>query len=110
MYKDKEKQREAGAERQRRYRENSKALHPAIIADINRLTTNTDGTVDEQARTNRMATARAYQRMYPDKQYTGVGIAPADIPASPVPVRVSKPGDADYNGICTEAWRAERGR
>ena len=21
-----------------------------------------------------------------------------------------KPGDADYNGVCTEAWRAERGR
>ncbi len=24
--------------------------------------------------------------------------------------RVSKPGDADYNGVCTEEWRAARGR
>ena len=23
---------------------------------------------------------------------------------------VGKPGDADYNGICTPEWRAERGR
>ena len=21
-----------------------------------------------------------------------------------------KPGDVDYNGVCTEVWRAERGR
>lgn len=72
MYKDKEKQREAGAERQRRYRENLKALHPAIIATINRLTTNPDGTVDKQARTNRMAIALDYERKFPGRPYTGV--------------------------------------
>ena len=27
-----------------------------------------------------------------------------------ISVVTGKPGDADYNGICTEAWRVERGR
>ncbi len=107
MYKDKDKAREAGAERQRRYRENRKALHPAIVAGINRLTTNADGTVNEQERAIRIGNAINYQRMYPDKQYTGIGIAPEDIPANPVPVRVSKPGDADYVPMCemTRNWK-----
>ncbi|KKN47758.1 hypothetical protein LCGC14_0659920 [marine sediment metagenome] len=47
-------------------------LHPSIIAGINRLTTNPDGTVDEQARTNRLAAAKRYQRMFPERTYTGV--------------------------------------
>lgn len=100
MYKDKEKQREAGAERQRRYRENRKALHPAIVAGIERLTVNPDGTINEQDRAIRMALAISYQQLYSDKQYTGVGIAPEDMPPNPVPVRVSKPGDADYKPLC----------
>jgi hypothetical protein len=74
MYKDKDRQREAGAERQRRYRGNRKALHPAIIASINRLTTNPDGSIDEHARAIRMTAAIGYQRLYPDKQYTGAGL------------------------------------
>ena len=107
MYKDKDKQREANAERQRRYKAKQKALlsegvtdkalpdgnmsydvyekmeagcnrsstlHPAIIATINRLTTNPDGTVDEQARTNRMAIALDYERKFPGRPYTGAGI------------------------------------
>ena len=49
-------------------------LHPAIIRTINRLTTNKDGTVDEQARTNRMAMAVNYERMFPGRPYTGVGL------------------------------------
>lgn len=97
MYKDKDKQREAGAERTRRYRENRKALHPAIVAGIERLTT---GVFDKQARARRMAIATNYERLYPDKSYTGMGIAPDDIPANPVPVKVSLPGDAGYKGIC----------
>ncbi len=115
-YKDKEKAKQASRERMRQHRaqgvtkgvtSTGVTLHPAIIADINRLTTRPDGSVDEQARTNRMATARAYFRMYPDKQYTGIAIAPEDIPASPVPVRVSKPGDADYVPMCetTRNWK-----
>lgn len=109
MYKDIDKQREAGKERTRRYRENRKALHPAIVAGIERLTTNPDGTVDEQARTIRMANAMQYERLYPGKPYTGVGIAP--LPGNPIPVRVSKPGDADYKPLCqfTRDWVAAHG-
>ena len=109
-YTDKDKQRDAGKERQRRYRENRKALHPAIRAGIERLTVNPDGSIDEVARTNRMACAIAYQRLYPAKTYTGVGIAPDDMPDKPIPIRVSLPGDADYKPLCdyTRAWQAER--
>lgn len=108
MYKDKDKQREAGAERQRRYRENRKALHPAIVAAIERLTAFPDGSIDEQAHTNRIAAAVRYQTMYPSKPYTGVGIALKDWPDKPVPVTVSKPGDADYKPLCafTRDWMA----
>lgn len=105
MYKDKEKQREANRQAKQRQRQGMTngvtergmtsissshpviPLHPAIIAEIERSTTNPDGTVDEQARTNRMAVALNYQRMYPDRPYTGIGIAPADIPANPVPLK-----------------------
>lgn len=47
-------------------------LHPSIMATINRLTTNPDGTVDKQARTNRMAIALDYERKFPGRPYTGV--------------------------------------
>lgn len=110
MYKDKTKQREAGAERQRRYRENRKALHPAIVAGIERLTTFPDGSVDEQARAIRMTAAINYQRLYPDKQYTGIGIAPEDMPDNPIAIGVTKPGDADYVPLCgfTREWMDRR--
>lgn len=113
MYKDKDKQKEANRAAQARFKAKRKGititdgittevipkshtLHPAIIATINRLTTNPDGTIDEQARTIRMANALHYEQACPGRPYTGLGIAPEDIPTNPIPVRVSKPGDADY--------------
>ena len=51
-------------------------LHPAIIAGIDRLSTNADGTVDESERSRRMAIATDYERLYPGRPYTGTGIAP----------------------------------
>ena len=78
-------------------------------ATINRLTTNQDGTVDEQARANRMAIAKTYQRQHPDRYYsTGLGCMPV---SNPVPVKVSLPGDEGYLPMCdyTRAWIAERG-
>ena len=100
MYKDKDKALQAGRERTRRYRENRKALHPAIRAGIDRLTVNPDGSIDEVARTSRMACAIAYQRLYPGRPYTGVGIAPDDMHDKPIAIAVSKPGDADYKPLC----------
>ena len=49
-------------------------LHPAIIAQINRLTMNEDGTVNEQARKVRMAIAYDYERKFPGRPYTGAGL------------------------------------
>ena len=51
---------------------NVTVLHPAIIATNDRLTTNPNGTVDKQARTNRMANAHDYERKFPGRPYTGV--------------------------------------
>jgi len=106
MYKNKEKQREAGAEGQRRYRENRKALHPAIVAGIERLTIDSDGKVNEQERKCRVANALAYQQLYPEQPYTGIGIAPVDIGVTLKTVGVTKPGDAGYKPLCefTKAW------
>ena len=128
MYKDKDKQKEAGAERQRRYKAKQKALlsegvtirmmpegpyvvpaiklHPAIIASINRLSAERDGTLNKAEHNRRMAIAKAYEQLYPGRPYTGIGIPSADMPANPQPVRVSKPGDADYRPLCktTREW------
>ena len=49
-------------------------LPPDVQGTIIRLTTNQDGTVDEQARTNRTAIAIDYQHKQPDRYYsTGTG-------------------------------------
>ena len=54
---------------------NFEHLPPDVQGTIIRLTTNQDGTVDEQARTNRTAIAIDYQHKQPDKYYsTGVHI------------------------------------
>lgn len=67
-------------------------------------------------RASRISRAVDYQRLYPDVDNEGKDRAYRHI--SPmctidmgfhVPV-TGKPGDADYNGIVTPEWRAERGR
>ena len=53
---------------------NFEHLPPDVQGTIIRLTTNQDGTVDEQARTNRTAIAIDYQHKRPDRYYsTGIG-------------------------------------
>lgn len=61
-----------------------------------------DGKIDRTTKVNRTAVAINYQHMFPDRYY------PQDAVISS-PVCVGKPGDADYNGVCTDEWRAERG-
>ena len=82
-YKDKEQAKQASKERMRKHRQGVTSagrntqgvtLHPAIIRTINRLTTNPDGSVDHMARTNRMAMAINYERMFPGRPYTGTGL------------------------------------
>ena len=60
-----------------------------------------DGDKDEKAK--RTVAAIRYQHLFPDR-YDNRGM-PAELIAV-----TGKPGDADYNGICTPEWRAERGR
>ncbi|MCJ7482644.1 MAG: hypothetical protein MUO31_06735 [Thermodesulfovibrionales bacterium] len=79
MYKNEEKQREANAERQRRYREKDKALHGKrrgkdikcfadlpydVRATIDRLS------ADEQEHNRRTGIAISYQHTFPDRYYS----------------------------------------
>ncbi len=92
MYKDKDKQREAVKTATQRYR--AKKADSAL-----------SGQKDSSENARGLAVV--------DK----VGDTQPVIPSNVIPertaqgnIRVSKPGDADYNGICTPEWRAERGR
>ena len=65
-------------------------------------------TIDKMSESNeekvkRTAAAIKYQHLFPDR-YDNRGM-PAQLTAV-----TGKPGDADYNGICTPEWMRERGR
>ena len=78
-------------------------LHPGTQQTINIMSTTDDGKIDQTIKANRTAIAISYQHMFPDRYYPrGVVISGLVI--------IGKPGDEDYNGICTPEWRAERGR
>ena len=183
MYKDKDKQREANAERQRRYRANrgfkaypkgvttkgvtpekvllsegvtDKALPDGVVwesepgaakkideimsgkpkrgkdikcfADlpldvqliIDKMST-TDGKLDKDEKAKRTLAAINYQHLFPERyESTGgavVGVAGLVIGSPDIrdktntmPIVTGKPGDEDYNGVCTDEWRRERGR
>ncbi len=151
MHKDKDKQREAGRERQRRYRAskgvtsqnvtkgvtneaagspsrderrmfNSTVLLETIprrgkdITKFEHLPSDVQATIDrlssdEHEHARRTVIAINYQHLFPDKyECHGVGVAPADIPDSPVPVKVSLPGDDDYKPLCafTRDWQLNK--
>ena len=171
MYKDKDGQREANAERQRRYKAKQKALLSEGVTDKalpkdERLTEaeclqshveiklksvppkpkrgkdikcfaglppdvqqtidmmgTVDGKIDQTIKANRTAIAVNYQHLFPDKyepmslpsccqltESEREGYNPASELKPGEYNHVSKPGDDDYNGICTPEWRAERGR
>ena len=62
-----------------------------------------DGKIDKILKANRTAIAISYQHTFGAGAYYPHGAVCTGIVTG-------KPGDAGYNGICTEAWRAERGR
>jgi hypothetical protein len=119
MYKDKDRQKEANRERQRRYKEKQKALPKAlpdegvtckalplaVVQVIDRMSRDkTTGKTDEADKAKRTAAAKRYQELFPDRHccwtdqsFTKL-MTQADIKAAPL--RVSKPGDADYTGVC----------
>ncbi|KKN03377.1 hypothetical protein LCGC14_1108250 [marine sediment metagenome] len=138
MYKDKDKQREANRLAAKEYRDNRRKsiegmtnegmttapknvipvipcsikrgkdikcfadLPPDVQQTIDKMSV-VSGAIDQTIKANRTAIAVNYQHLFSDRYY------PQSAVISSLVV-TGKPGDADYNGICTEAWRAERGR
>lgn len=135
MYKDKDKQREANREASQRRRDKGMTKQmsnegmtarngtlnvipsskrgkdikcfadlPPDVQDTISLMSQRDGKIDKDEKAKRTLAAIKYQHLFPDR-YEPVSLAER------VGLCVTgKPGDSDYNGICTEEWRAERGR
>ena len=61
-----------------------------------------DGKMDEDEKAKRTLAAIKYQHLFPDRYESTDAVCTG--------VVTGKPGDEDYNGICTSEWRAERGR
>lgn len=117
MYKDKDKQREANRERQRRYKAKQKALlskgvtdkalpeqtdtlrQPSPLKDVESFAS--DGVVVEPCMRPDYVCPIPEDRRKPGINYglymTALELEAAGLKAN----RVSVPGDADYNGICT---------
>ena len=95
MYKDKDKQREADRARQQRRRDVIKSKG----------VTN-QGVTQGVTIIPKALTAEEIALLYKPKR--GKDIKGGDHISGPVVI--GKPGDADYNGVCTEAWMKERGR
>ena len=113
-YKDQEKQKEANRLAQAKFKAKgitesntnqgitgpkaevkSNTLHPAIVANINRVCTDANGIVDEAKVKVRTAAAKRYTKLY----FRPVTVLPP-LRATIGHVRVSKPGDEDY--VCSK--------
>ena len=109
MYKDKDKQREANAERQRRYKARHKGVTSGGV---------TSGGVTDKALPDDVVTSYCefVESILPKRDkdikcFTDLPLDEQEAMLEGGLVAVTgKPGDADYNGICTPEWRAERGR
>ena len=75
---------------------------PADVQQAVNMMSMVNDKIDQTIKANRTAIAIHYQHIFPGRY------EPTDAVCSGVVT--GKPGDADYNGICTEEWRAERGR
>ena len=99
-------------------------LHPDVQQAINMMSQRA-GKIDPIEKANRTANAIHYQHLCPDRyEPKGVQLSstyqmtaseqanykPAIKLGSGEYNPVSKPGDEDYDGVHTEAWRAEHGR
>ena len=113
MYKDKDRQREANTERQRRYKAKQKALLSEGVTDkalpdgtiaIETLAMEDAGCGDKLTHGLKRSKDIKYSQTFGAGAYYPHGAVCTDV------VITGKPGDADYNGICTPEWREERGR
>ena len=129
MYKDKDKQREANRKASQRRRDKGMTqgmTHEGMTAvneqthvipcsnkrgkdikcfadlplDVQETIKKVSRTVEEEQK--RTAAAIKYQHLFPDRYHSTGAVCTG--------VVTGKPGDADYNGVCTPEWRAEHGR
>jgi len=77
-------------------------LPPDVQATINQMSRDDNGKIVEAVKSKRTVAAIKYQHLFPDRYHTTSAVCTS--------VVTGKPGDADYNGICTDEWRVERGR
>lgn len=122
MYKDKDKQREANRKAQAKFKVKGITNRPLSGITLPKetdlgntlTTTQTVGAVIPK----RGKDIKCFADLPPDVQdrinrlRTGDGIKARETGNELAYQRfiTGKLGDADYNGVCTEAWRAERGR
>ena len=71
-------------------------LPPDVQRTIDKMST-TDGTLDKDEKAKRTAAAIKYQHVFPHRFESS-----HDDGVYPYPHVTGKPGDADYNGICTK--------
>ena len=117
MYKDKDRQREAQREWVRQKRASKQGSTegstkrgldikcfedlPVDVQQTIAMMSTVEGKINQTFKANRTAIAIHYQHVvgrYEPQDAVCTGVA------------TGKPGDADYNGICTEEWRQARGR
>ena len=77
-------------------------LPPDVQVTIDRLSL-VDGKIDHTDKAKRTAAAIKYQHLFPHKFDNPGPLTDAELVAV-----TGKPGDADYNGICTPEWVKER--
>lgn len=115
MYKNKEKQRQANREAQKRFKDKQKGItsdrvlsqgitcFEGLPADVRRSIERLSDSPEEKA--TRTANAIRYQRLYPDSRHKGTDTGSIELPQGHKPAaelkpgefnRVSKPGDQDY--------------
>lgn len=75
-------------------------LPPDVQQNIDRMSV-VDGKIDKTIKANRTAIAINYQHLFPNRYYSQDAVISS-------PAVTGKPGDADYNGICTPEWIKER--
>ena len=76
---------------------------PPDVQETIKMMSQRAGKIDPIEKAKRTAAAIKYQHLFPDR-YENQSTVLSGVAVT------GKPGDADYNGVCTEAWRAERGR
>ena len=104
MYKDKEKQRQANRDRQRRYKERQKGVIPEGVTDEPKVTPSIQGFGGADCMCQHCLTNR--RNGLPKLINHGTYKKAHELGRNELN-RQTLPGDPDYDGICTPAWIAK---